>query len=122
LRSSSRFLEYIFLQTFCQTPSVQTIFVSVNKFNFLTLVLSSSILSMTMYPPRTHLWYVILHCLHYHLVIWDHLLLVQVVFPALFESVTIWSSADSLFSTTLNFKINSVGTLLCHTSILIYLL
>jgi hypothetical protein len=34
LRGSSPFLEIIFLQTFHQTPSVQTIFMSVNRFSF----------------------------------------------------------------------------------------
>jgi hypothetical protein len=62
-------LENHLLQAFYQTPGVQTILVSVNRFSFLTLILSSSILSMAMHLPRTHIWHVIFHSFHCHLVI-----------------------------------------------------
>jgi hypothetical protein len=41
LRSSSQFSKIIFLQSFYQTPSVQTIFTLVNRFSFQMIVLSS---------------------------------------------------------------------------------
>jgi hypothetical protein len=44
-------LENHLLQTFHQTPSVQTIFMSVNRFNLPTPILSSSILSMACVLP-----------------------------------------------------------------------
>jgi hypothetical protein len=81
-------LENIFLQTFHQTPSVKTIFVSVNIFSFPTLVSSSSILSMKMYIPRTHLWHVFFHSFHYHLIIWGHILIALILFLTLIKSVT----------------------------------
>jgi hypothetical protein len=106
LRGSSPFTQNIFLQTFYQTPSVQTISMCVNRFSFLTLVLSSSIPSMTFYLPRTHIWHVFFHSFHYHLVIWGHLQIVSILFPRLIRLVTIWQLSDSVLLTLLNFKTN----------------
>jgi hypothetical protein len=91
------------LQSFYQTPSLQTIFVSVNRFSFPTLVLSSSILSMAMYLPETHPWHVFFHSLHYHLVNWGHLLIVSILFLKLIKSLTIWLLLDALFAPTFKF-------------------
>jgi hypothetical protein len=122
LRGSSPFLENIFLQTFRQTPSVQTIFVSVNRFNFSTLVLSSFILSMTMYLPRSHLWHVFCHSFLYHLIPWGHLLIVLILFRTLIKSVTIWLLSDSLLLILLNFKRNCLETIIWPIPLPFYLL
>jgi hypothetical protein len=106
LRGSSPSSQNIFLQTFYRTPSGQTIFVSVNRFSFPTLVLSSSILSMTLYLPRTHIWHVFFHSFHYHLVIWGHLQIVSILFPRLIKSVTNWLLSDALLLKHLNSEIN----------------
>jgi hypothetical protein len=98
-------LEFFFLQTFYQTPSVQTILVSVNRFSFLTLILSSSILSRAMHLPRTHIWHLISHSFHYHLVIWGHLQLVSIMFLRLINSLTIWLLSYAPLLTLLEFEI-----------------
>jgi hypothetical protein len=64
LRSSSQFLKIIFLQSFYQTPSVQTIFTLVNRFSFQMIVLSSYVLSIAMHLSRTHPCHLIFHSLH----------------------------------------------------------
>jgi hypothetical protein len=112
LTGSSQFSKNIFLQAFRQTPSVQTIYTPVNRFNFPTLILSSSILSMAMYLPGTHLWYIFFHSFHYHLVIWGHLLLVLILFLTLIKSLTIWLLSDALLLPLLNFEINCSETIL----------
>jgi hypothetical protein len=99
------------LQAFHQTPSVQTIYTPVNRFNFLTLVLGSYILSMAMYLPRTHIWHVFFHSFHYHFVIWGYLLLVLILFLTLVKPLTIWLLLDALLLTLLNLKINCSETI-----------
>jgi hypothetical protein len=91
---------------------VQTIFLSVNRFNFPTPILSSSILSMAMYLPRTHIWHVIFHSFHYHLVIWGHLQLVSIMFLRLINSLTIWLLSYVVLLTLLDFEINYSETIL----------
>jgi hypothetical protein len=66
------------------------IFTYVKGFSFHTLVLSSYVPSMIMYPPRIHLSHLIFHSLHYHLDNWGHLPLVSLLFLTLINSVTIW--------------------------------
>jgi hypothetical protein len=100
------------LKIFHQTPSVQTIFTLVNRFNFQTLVLSSYILSRVMYLPKTHPWHVVFHFFHYHLANWGHLLIVLVLFPRLIKSLTIWLLSDAVLLTLLIFEINSSETIL----------
>jgi hypothetical protein len=97
-------LQNIILLSFYQTPSVQTIFVSINRFNFLTLLLSSYILSMTLYLRRTHVWHVFFHSFHYHLVNWGHLLIVLIMFLTLIKSVTMWPLSDALIAHTFKFQ------------------
>jgi hypothetical protein len=80
------------------------IFTHVNRFNFQGLVLSSYLISRTIHLPKIHLCHLILHSLHYHLVIWEHLQLVLIMFPALIKSVTIWSSTDFLFLDNFKFQ------------------
>jgi hypothetical protein len=112
LRCFSPSSESIFLQTFHQTPSVQTIFVSINRFSFPTLVLSSYNTSMAMHLLRTHLCHLIFHSLHYHFVIWGHLLLVLTQFLTLIKSLTFWLLSDALLLPLLNFEINCLETIL----------
>jgi hypothetical protein len=102
------------LHKFYQSPSVQTIFVSVNRFSFPTLVLSSSIPSMTLYLPRTHIWHVFLNSFHYHLVISGHLQIVSILFLRLIRSVTIWLLSDAVLLTLLNLETNLWETILWH--------
>jgi hypothetical protein len=111
-RLLSVFAKYFSCNHFYQTPSVQTILVSVNRFNFLTLVLSSSILSMAMYLPRTHLCHMIFHSLYYHFVIWGHLLIASIRLPRLIKSLTIWLLSDALLLILLNFEIYCSETIL----------
>jgi hypothetical protein len=115
-------LKNIFLQTFHQTPSVQTIYTPINRFNFLTLVLGSYTLSMAMYLPRTHIWHMFFHSFHYYLVNWGHLLIVSILFRRLIKSMTIWQLSDALLLTLLNFEINCLETILWPNYILFYLL
>jgi hypothetical protein len=100
------------LQTFYQTPSVQTILVSVNRFSFPTLIFSSSILSIAMYLPRNHPWHVFFHPFHYHLVSWAHLLIVSILFLRLIKSATIWLLLDAVLLSLLNFRTNWSETIL----------
>jgi hypothetical protein len=111
LRGFSPSSESIFLQKFHQTPSVQTIFVSANRFSFPTLVLSSYITSMAMHLLRTHLCHLIFHSLHYHLVNWGHLLSVSILFLRLIKSLTIWLLSDALLLPLLNLEINCSETI-----------
>jgi hypothetical protein len=103
-------LENLFLQAFPQTSCVQTIFTSVNRSSFQTLVLSSYNLSIIMYLPRTHHWHVFFHSFYYHLIIWGHPLIVLILFLTLIKSVTVWPLWDALFLTLLNFEINCSET------------
>jgi hypothetical protein len=112
LRSSSPFSKNIFLQTFHRTPSVQTIFTPVSRFSFHTFVLSSCIVSMTMYLSRTHLWHVFFHSFHFHLISGGHLLIVLILFLTLIKSMTIWQLSDALLLILLIFEINSSETIL----------
>jgi hypothetical protein len=111
-RVSLKFRKNHLLQTFHRTPSVQTIFVFVNSFSFQTLVLSSSFLSMTLYLHRTHVRHVFFHSLHFHLIIWGHLLTVQILFLTLIKSATIWLLSYALLLTRLIFEVNCSETIL----------
>jgi hypothetical protein len=98
------------------------IFTYVKGFSFQILVLSSYVPSMTMYLPIFHLCQLIFHSLHYYLVNWGHLLIISLLILTLINLVAICISADSLLFKLLNFKINSVGSLICPTSLLLDLL
>jgi hypothetical protein len=65
------------------------IFISINRFNFQGLVLISYLLSIVMHLPITRVCHLIFHSLHYHSVIWDHLLIVLIMFLTLIKTVTI---------------------------------
>jgi hypothetical protein len=65
------------------------IFIFVNRFNLQRLVLTSYLLFIAIDLLRYLPCHIIFHYLQYHLVIWDHLLIVLTLFLTLIKTVTI---------------------------------